>query len=65
MKNVPCHKAHTANVLQVSSPCICTQAHSQPPAWKHSRGDLYLKCLSPAYAVEWILVDGLRPSIQL
>ena len=51
--------------VQVCSPVIRTPVQGQPPAWRHTRGDLLVKILSPAYAVEWILVDGLRPSPQL
>ena len=51
--------------MQVSSPSVCTHVENQPPQWRHSRGDLLLKCLSPAYAAEWILVDGLRRGAQL
>ena len=57
--------ANTRVSSQVCSPIVRTPVHGQPPAWRHTRGDVLLKLLSPAYAVEWILVDGLRPGPQL
>ena len=57
--------AHLLCPVQVCSPLVRTPVHGQPPAWRHTRGDVLLKLLSPAYAVEWILVDGLRPGPQL
>ena len=48
-------------VLQVTSPIIkAPLAEGQPAAAARFSGNLYLKCLSLASAIEWILCDSLR-----
>lgn len=55
--------------IALQSPCISTplggsqpsQAHKAPgPGGRRGLGAHYIKCVSPAWMHEWIMIEGLR-----
>ncbi|KAK9792040.1 hypothetical protein WJX73_001274 [Symbiochloris irregularis] len=62
VKDMPIELVDTGpRTTQVTSPVLKPQSSNREGGGRFT-GSYYLKCLSLAAAVEWILCDGLRPS---